>query len=116
VTKEEAQQFLEERDFCLKHFVRQEKGQGSRKPRCPECETEKSRAEAGRIEQAIRVLKGEPEVPPLSPVAWTPWQTGTLPPNNERVYIVCIGFAEQNNRAGGKEAVTIGKPVFWRKK
>lgn len=116
MNKEEAQQFLEERDFCLRHFVRQEKAPGSRKLRCPECETEKQRAESVRMDQAIRTLRGEPEVPALSPVDWTPWASGTLPPDNERVFIVSVGFAERNNRAGGREAVTIGKPMFWRKK
>ena len=37
MNKEEARQFLEERDICLKHFLKRQKIAGTRKVECPEC-------------------------------------------------------------------------------
>jgi hypothetical protein len=116
VNKEEARQFLEERDICLKHFLKRQKIAGTRKVECPECFAAQERTEQGRIDAAIRVLADEIAPPPQSLEEWTPYQNGSLPPNNLRVYMVVVGFIETTGRTGGKEAVTVGKPLFWRRK
>lgn len=115
MTKDEAQQFLEERDFCMKHLVKPMKAKGAKQESCPECDAEKAHLEQEQIEQAVRVLRGQSERPVMSMEMWTPCEPGRLPPVNERVYVMCIAFRD-TARPGGKESYAVGKPLYWRRK
>lgn len=114
--KDEARRFLEDLDFCMTHFVKMQKEKGNRKLTCPSCESARELAESGKIEQAVRLLRGDDPLP--SPVVedWTPLEPGRLPPHGDRVYFLSVGFVESTGRPGGKERFVSGQPKFWRRK
>ena len=117
MTKDEAITYLEEHDICLKHFQRFERSKTTKRLGCLRCEADDLLAEDAVIEQCARILRGEPSLPPTSiENAWNKCQTGSLPPDGERVWFLCTGFVEKINRSGGKENLVVGKPQYWKVK
>lgn len=115
MTKDEARQLLEENDYCMRHLVRQQQEKGSRKLVCPDCEAEKAAEKQVQLDEAVRLLRGEAPLPPAHVEHWTACEQGKLPPVNERVYFMVVGFRDSGSR-GGRENYVTGKPLFWRRK
>src|ERR1043166_2570076 len=102
VTKDEARDYLESLDFCLKHLVRQERI--GRKLLCQECEAERMAVEGMKIERAIAVLRGSGVTPPPANSAdWVPCKLGSLPKANQRVWLAVKGMLEPNRPGGDRK-------------
>lgn len=112
MTKEEAREYLESLDFCLTHFVRQERT--ARKLICPECEKVREEVQARKIALAVAVMRGNVAALPTES-DWIPCAAGSLPRPGQRVLVAVKGFIE-TGRAGGKERWTLGStPLFWKR-
>jgi hypothetical protein len=115
MNKAEARELLEGLDFCMTHLVQQERSGRSRKLVCPECQAEIKLRQQAKIAEAISIIREKTVTASPSIEQWIPCLQGSLPKENERVWIAFVGFREKD-RPGGKERYTTNsKPQFWKK-